>query len=164
MKYFFTEVRSTTVCLICQDTVAVFKEYNISSYFAIKHANYASKQSLKNGQVLLRGWQPTCRLSKISFTDKLNSRVKYQGKFYAGIQISKGSASLSPKVNFFKECMVDTAGLLCPESKAKFEKNSLSRRTMTCRVEPIDEDIASESNKKAEFFKLYLLALDEVTT
>lgn len=44
-KYFFTEVRSTAVCLICQEAVAVFKEYNISRHFATKHANYASKQS-----------------------------------------------------------------------------------------------------------------------
>ena len=44
-NYFFTEVRSTAVCLICQETVAVFKEYNISRHFTTKHANYASKQS-----------------------------------------------------------------------------------------------------------------------
>ena len=57
--------------------------------------------------------------------------------------------------------MVETAGLLCPESKAKFEKISLSCRTVTCHVELIDEDIASELNKKAESFKLSSLALDE---
>ncbi|XP_071200642.1 general transcription factor II-I repeat domain-containing protein 2A-like [Rhinoderma darwinii] len=57
--------------------------------------------------------------------------------------------------------MVETAGLLCPESKAKFEKISLARRTVTRRVELIDEDIVSELNKKAESFKLYSLALDE---
>ena len=46
-NFFFPEVRSTAVCLICQKTVAVFKEYNISRHFATKHANYASKQSTK---------------------------------------------------------------------------------------------------------------------
>ena len=47
--------------------------------------------------------------------------------------------------------MVETAGLLCPESKAKFEKVSLSRRTVTRRVELIGEDIV----------KLFSLVLDE---
>lgn len=44
-KYFFTEVRSKAVCLIYQETVVVFKEYNISHHFATKHANYTNKQS-----------------------------------------------------------------------------------------------------------------------
>lgn len=57
--------------------------------------------------------------------------------------------------------MIETAGLLCPESKGKFEKLSLSRRTVTRRVELIDEDLASKLNSKAEFFKFYSLALDE---
>ena len=44
-KCFFTEVLSMAICLICQEIVAVFKEYNVSRHFATKHANYASKQS-----------------------------------------------------------------------------------------------------------------------
>ena len=46
-KYFFTEHRSSAVCLICQETVAVFKEYNISRHFATKLANDASNLSTK---------------------------------------------------------------------------------------------------------------------
>ena len=57
--------------------------------------------------------------------------------------------------------MVEIAGLLCPESKNKFEKMSLSRRTVTRRVELIYEDLTSSLNEKAESFKLYSLALDE---
>lgn len=45
-KYFFTEVQSKAVCLICQETVAAFKEYNINCHFSSKHANYANDQSL----------------------------------------------------------------------------------------------------------------------
>ena len=44
--------------------------------------------------------------------------------------------------------MVETAGILCPESKNKFEKISSSSRTVTPRVELIDEDLASKLNKK----------------
>ena len=60
-----------------------------------------------------------------------------------------------------KKNLVETAGLLCLENKDKFEKISLSRRTVTRRVELIDEDIASELQKQKESFKLYSLALDE---
>ncbi|XP_067933078.1 general transcription factor II-I repeat domain-containing protein 2-like [Watersipora subatra] len=57
--------------------------------------------------------------------------------------------------------MVETASVLCPEGKSKFEKISLSRRTVTRRVELTDEDITSNLNKKAESSTLYSLALDE---
>ncbi|CAF91246.1 unnamed protein product, partial [Tetraodon nigroviridis] len=49
----------------------------------------------------------------------------------------------------------------CPESKNKFEKISLSRRSVTRRIEVIDEHLTSKLNKKAESFTLYSLALDE---
>ncbi|XP_059845272.1 general transcription factor II-I repeat domain-containing protein 2-like [Hypanus sabinus] len=75
-------------------------------------------------------------------------------------KLAKASKPLS-EGEFLKECMVETAGVLCPESKDKFEKISLSRRTVTRRVELIDEDITSDLNKKAESFTLYSLALDE---
>lgn len=75
-------------------------------------------------------------------------------------KLAKASKPFS-EGEFLKECMVETAGLLCPESKDKFETISLSRRTVTHRVELIDEDIASKLNKKAGAFKLYSLALDE---
>ncbi len=38
---------------------------------------------------------------------------------------------------FVKDCMVETADILCPGSKSQFEKMSLSRRTITRRVEVI---------------------------
>lgn len=62
---------------------------------------------------------------------------------------------------FLKECMVETASILCPESKNTFEKVTLSRRTVTRRIEVIDEHLTSKLNKKAESFTFYSLALDE---
>lgn len=66
-------------------------------------------------------------------------------------KIAKPSKPLS-EGEFLKECMVETAGILCPETEDKFEKISLSRRTVTRRVELIDEDITSILNKKAKSF------------
>jgi len=36
-KYFFTVFRDKPLCLICNETVAVYKEYNISQHFNSKH-------------------------------------------------------------------------------------------------------------------------------
>lgn len=37
-----TSVVSKGVCLICQESIALFKEYKIKRYFPTKHANYAT--------------------------------------------------------------------------------------------------------------------------
>uniref|UniRef100_A0A8C4RUC5 General transcription factor II-I repeat domain-containing protein 2 n=1 Tax=Erpetoichthys calabaricus TaxID=27687 RepID=A0A8C4RUC5_ERPCA len=84
-----------------------------------------------------------------------------KASYVLAFKLAKTSKPLS-EGEFLKECIVETAGILCPESKNKFEKISLSRRTVTCRVELIDEDLASKLNKKVESFTLYSLALDEI--
>ena len=35
-KYFFTEIDNKGVCLLCNQSVAVLKEYNISRHYATK--------------------------------------------------------------------------------------------------------------------------------
>uniref|UniRef100_A0A8C8RUL4 Uncharacterized protein n=1 Tax=Pelusios castaneus TaxID=367368 RepID=A0A8C8RUL4_9SAUR len=160
-KYFFTEVRSMAVCLICQETVAVFKEYNISCHLATKHANYASKQSPQE-----RGATAQRLMAKLQAQQNLFHKQtaiqesSTKASFMLSFKLAKATKPLS-EGEFLKECMIETAGLLCPESKDKFEKLSLSRRTVTRRVELIDEDIASKLNNMAVSFKLYSLALDE---
>lgn len=42
---YFTNIGHKAVCLICQESVAVFKEYNLNQNFSSKHANYASNLS-----------------------------------------------------------------------------------------------------------------------
>ncbi|MBN3316740.1 GT2D2 protein, partial [Atractosteus spatula] len=111
-KYFFTEVGTKAICLICKESVAVFKEYNLSWHqFSTKHANYASNL-------------PIAKQSKL---------------------LSQGE--------LLKECMIETTDILCPESKNKFEKISLSCRTFTSYqltvthlVKVISEDLACELN------------------
>ena len=48
-RYFFTGVGVKSACLICRETVAVFKEYNLIHLFQLKHINFghnSSKQEL----------------------------------------------------------------------------------------------------------------------
>ncbi len=39
-KYFFANIGQKAVCLICQESIAVFKDYNLSCNFSSKHSNY----------------------------------------------------------------------------------------------------------------------------
>lgn len=57
-----------------------------------------------------------------------------------------------------KDCMVETAGILCPGSKSQFEKISLSRRTITRRVEVIAKELLSELKKKKQTASVFFLS------
>ena len=42
---FYTKVANKAVCLLCGQSVAVLKEYNISRHYAMKHGNYGNNLS-----------------------------------------------------------------------------------------------------------------------
>lgn len=43
--FLFTEVKSKAVCLVCKQSVAVLKEYNIRRHYETKHSAAFSKYS-----------------------------------------------------------------------------------------------------------------------
>jgi len=49
-KYFFTEIDNKGVCLLCNQSFAVLKEYNISHHYATKHGNYGNNLSAAERQ------------------------------------------------------------------------------------------------------------------
>ncbi|XP_058867560.1 general transcription factor II-I repeat domain-containing protein 2-like [Acipenser ruthenus] len=141
----------------------VFKEYNLNRHFTTKHPNYGSNLTTEE---------------KSRKAQKLASNLKSQQNIFvrqAAVQeaTTKASYVLAFKIakqnkpfaegEFLKQCMVDVAGMLCPEYKNTFENISLSRRTVARRIEVIDEDLASQLNRKAQCFTLFSLALDDST-
>ena len=42
---------------------------------------------------------------------------------------------------FIKECLIDSGAILCPDKKELFENVSLSRQTVTRRVDDISENM-----------------------
>jgi hypothetical protein len=74
---------------------------------------------------------------------------KQQGLFTklhsANYKIARASYVLSHKPvaegEFIEECLIDSAAILCPDKKELFENVSLSRRTVTRRVEDVSENM-----------------------
>ncbi|KAK7881164.1 hypothetical protein WMY93_029573 [Mugilogobius chulae] len=163
VKYFFTEVRAKAVCLICHETIAVFKEYNISRHFTTKHRNYASHQSVQERAATAERLTNNLQSQQnILVRQSTVQEASTKASYVLAYKIAKASKPFS-EGEFMKECMVETASIVCPDNKEKFERISLSRRTVTRRIEVIDEDLSEELNTKAKTFKYYSLALDEST-
>ena len=143
-----------------QNAISVFKEYIIKRHFTTKHANYATSQERE---------QRALKLSS-DLTARQNIFVKQMAiqetvtkvSYMLAHKIAKHSRSFS-EGEFLKDCMVETASILCPDDKSQFEKISLSRRTLTRRVEVIDEDLSDKLLKRAVDFTYFSIALDEST-
>ena len=108
-KYFFTEVRSKAVCLICHETVAILKEYNISHHFSIKHANYANNQSTQERTAA------TQRLAA-SLQDQQNNFIQQTTlATYAEVMVES-----SPKSSDSASCVEDMLARIRSSLKCSF--------------------------------------------
>ena len=120
-KYFFTKVGSTAVCLICQKNVAVVKEYNICCHFETNHANYRSSLSTQQREVTSQRLVANFRIQQnILFQQSAVHESITKASFLLAFKIAQASKSFSDG-EFIKQCMVETAGLLCPDTKSKYE-------------------------------------------
>jgi len=136
-KYLFTEVKGKAVCLVCGAQVAVFKDYNLSRHYLTKHAekykNLSDEEREKESDALLTKLQNQQRL----FTEHCTSRdAAVKTSYVLSHKIARKSKPFSDG-EFIKECLLDSAALICPEKKEAFKNVSLSQRTVTRRIEDI---------------------------
>ena len=64
---------------------------------------------------------------------------------------------------FVKDCLMSVVDVLIPEKRGLFSNISLSRRTVTRRIEELSEDLKISLRTLAGKFELYSLAVDEST-
>ena len=62
---------------------------------------------------------------------------------------------------FVKECLVESAALICPGKKGAFEQVPLWRRTVTRRMEDIAGNLELQQQDEVSRFDSFSLALDE---
>ena len=85
-----------------------------------------------------------------------------QASYIVAEKIAKYSKTYSDG-EFIKECLLAVSEIVCPEKKKDFENISLSRRTVTRRIEELGSDIESSLMKLCLKFESFSLAIDEST-
>lgn len=160
-KYFFTEIKGKAVCLICGTEVAVLKDYNLNRHYATKHAdkyrNLSDNERARESAGLLAKLQTQQGLFSQLYTAR---DAAVRTSYVISHKIARKSKSFSDG-EFVKECLLDSASLICPEKKGAFENVSLSRRTVTRRVEDIAGNLELQLKNRAAEFDCFSLALDE---
>ncbi|XP_029448954.1 general transcription factor II-I repeat domain-containing protein 2-like [Rhinatrema bivittatum] len=159
-KYFFIDVDSKPVCLICQENIAVLKAYNLNRHYTTKHPNYGSNLTFEEREIKAEELATNLKAQQKVFMQP-STEATTKASYALAFQLAKENKPFS-EGEFLKACMVDVAGILCPEYQKSFESVRLSQRTITRCIRAIDEDLASELSRKADCFTLFSLALASI--
>jgi len=82
--------------------------------------------------------------------------------YVAAYKIGKNNKAYS-EGEFVKDCMVSMSNILCPEKIKKFESVSLSRKTVTTRIDAIASNLSTQLRQSIENFKYFSVMMDEST-
>lgn len=144
------------VCLICQETVAFFKDFNIKRHYQTKHANTNDKltgidraENVKQRQAALA--------TRACSSKESTTRASYVAMLIAklGKPFIEGT--------FIKDCVLKMVENICPEKEEEFMNVCLARNTVARRVEDISSDIQRQLGDMGVAFDYFSLACDEST-
>lgn len=163
LKYFVIELNDKVTCLLCNDTIAVRKEYNIRRHYETKHATQYSKLTENERSLKLESLKRNLSLQQNCFVKIKNDNeaVTKTSLRIAHLLAQKGKPFTDGEL--IKSCLLVAAEEICPEKKDLFQSVSLSARTTVRRIEDIGEQIKTQLKEKAKNFKWFSLALDEST-
>lgn len=160
--YFFTIQNSKLTCLICRETVAVFKEYNVKRHHETKHIEYANHSTEVKGFKLaaLKSHQKAQQTMFSSFLQHPSAIVK--ASYSVAMLIAKKMKPFSDG-ELVKDCLEAVIKDVLPDKSKLFSSISLSRQTICRRIEDISAEIVITLQGKIKHFKAYSLAFDEST-
>ena len=95
-KYFFTKVGNKAICLLCGQSVAVLKKYNISRHYATIYGNYGNNLSAVERQTRATELdRKLARQQNVFVKGKLAPKVSTHASFMVAYNISKHSKPFS---------------------------------------------------------------------
>uniref|UniRef100_A0A3P9MHA2 SPIN-DOC-like zinc-finger domain-containing protein n=1 Tax=Oryzias latipes TaxID=8090 RepID=A0A3P9MHA2_ORYLA len=162
LAYFFTDIQNNCVCLICQDTVAVFKEFNIRRHYQTKHASYDNltgvqrREKLEQLESALTAQQSICAIKS-----EPNDNTT-QASYEVATLIAKHCKPFTDG-EFIKDCLMKIVETICPEKKHEFANVCLDHNTVVQRIEDISIAIKRQLEVKGAKFEFFSLACDEST-
>lgn len=120
LKYFFIKSGEKALCVICNETVAVMKEYNLRRHHQSKHqekyAQLEGKVRAENFSILQN--QLTSQRTLFSKSSNENESLTKASYKVAYVLAKSGKPFTDGEV--VKECLLKVAEELCPEKSKQF--------------------------------------------
>ena len=163
LDYFFAEILNSCVCLICNEKLAVFKEFNVKRHYQTRHADMYDKLTGKerSEKVKQLGASLTSQQQYFARARELNESTT-KASYEVATLIAKHSKPFT-EGEFIKSCMMTIAKNICPEKQQEFAKVCLARNTVARRIEEVSSDIKRQLGVRVNEFEFFSLACDEST-
>jgi len=129
INYFVVEMNDKVICLLCNDTIAVRKEYNIRSHYQTKHETEYSKLTEDQRKRKLEILKQNALTQRNSFSKIKNGNksVTELSLRLAHLLTIKGKPFTGG--DLIKSCLLVAAEEICPEKIDVFRSVSLSAKT-----------------------------------
>ena len=161
--YFFTQIKEKPMCLLCSESVSVMKEYNVKRHYISKHSSvYDSFQGERRKQKVEKLMKELKEQQTIFVKKRDDADNVIRASYIVSEKIAKHSKNYSDG-EFVKECLQAVVDILCPGRKKEIDNISLSRRTVTRRIDELATNIETGLKELASKFKYFSLAIDEST-
>lgn len=162
-KYFFIESNGNPLCLICHKSIAVLKEYNLRRHF---DTNHEKSISLLNEDQKLR--KLTTLKSSLQGQRNIFKKSENESKLVTSISFEISELIARKKKPFLdgdyiKEAIDIFCKAACPEKVQVIQKVSLSRNTVSKRIEDMSHHIQNQMKEKCSQVEYFALAIDEST-
>jgi hypothetical protein len=156
---FFIEMKNGALCLICKETISVFKHYNLKRYYLQKHATKMDfYQEFFRKQKILE--LKICHSSQKLDIKKASSEsiTVTKASYVVSSLIAKKS---KPFIDgeFIKECLESVADIMYPNEKTDFSTISLSHQNISRRIDDIEKSIENKLEEKVRSFKYYFSSI-----
>jgi hypothetical protein len=163
-KYFITVLKDKPLCLICNETVAVSEDFNLSLHFTSKHdnASYAAVTEAERKQKAEELRNKFSGMQNIKKRQNSSQKAATHASYIVAYNIAKCNKTLSDG-EFVKDCMLSVCDIIYPDKTKDFATVSLSRKTITDRIKAIDTNLSSQLQTRTEQFKFCSITMDEST-
>ena len=123
-EYFFIEnAGSRPLCLICEQTVSVNKEYNIKLHYDSKHANGVyGKLKGRNVELKVEQLKEQLKSQRLMFQKMHTDNEKTVWCSFLIAQRIAQTMKPYSEGDFVKKCLTKVAEELCPKMVQEFEK------------------------------------------
>nr|XP_022908263.1 general transcription factor II-I repeat domain-containing protein 2A-like [Onthophagus taurus] len=169
--YFFTMYRDNCLCLICRATVALAKKGNLERHFSSLHKNYENEypvnSELRKRKVKeLKGQLAAQQLLFHSITQQ--SKLATEASYAISYVLAKHKKPYQDG-EIFKEAFLEASEKLFCNFKNKNEilnaikDLQLSRRTVTRRIEDMNENVIQQLEEDIYSCSFFSLQFDEST-
>ncbi|KAL3832593.1 hypothetical protein ACJMK2_024225 [Sinanodonta woodiana] len=165
LNYFFVEHRGAPVCLICNESVAIMKVYNLRCHYETRHNDDFGKFEGRMREDKLASLKRNLAASPAKHFLKIVSRqtdAAMKASYEVAFAIAKQGKPFTDG-EFVKSCMMKVVEHICSEKKELFGTISLSKQTGTRRVEHIASILHQQLERASEKFIWYSHVLNEST-